>query len=43
MWHVWGRKEVHTRFWWGNLGEIDHYEDLDWKKILKCILKKYIG
>jgi hypothetical protein len=27
----WGearRGEVHTRFWWGNLKEIDHLEDV---------------
>jgi hypothetical protein len=24
---VWGRKEFYTRFWWGNLKEIYHFED----------------
>jgi len=27
MKHVWGRGEVYTRFWWGNLRERDHLED----------------
>ena len=25
----WGRGEVHTGFWWGNLRERDHLEELD--------------
>jgi len=25
--HVWGRGEVYTGFWWGNLRERDHLED----------------
>jgi hypothetical protein len=29
MWHTWGREEVHTGFWWGNMKERDHFEDLD--------------
>jgi hypothetical protein len=28
MYHVWGRREVHIGFWWGNLRERDHFEDL---------------
>jgi hypothetical protein len=41
MWHVLGRGEVHTGFWWGNLRERDHLEDLgiDENVILKCIEK----
>jgi hypothetical protein len=37
MYHVWGRGEVHTGFWWGNLSEIDHLEDpgVDGRIILK--------
>jgi len=35
------RGEVHTGFWWGNLKERDHLEDLsiDWSIILKWVLK----
>jgi hypothetical protein len=42
MWYVWGRREVHTGFWWGKPREENHLEDLgiDGKIILKCILKK---
>jgi hypothetical protein len=29
MWHVWGRREMGTGFWWGNLKERDHCEGLD--------------
>jgi len=40
---VWGREEVHTGFWWGNLKERDHLEDrgVDGRIILRCILKKW--
>jgi len=24
---VWGREEVYTGLWWGNMKEIDHMED----------------
>jgi hypothetical protein len=42
MWHVWGRREVHTGFWWGDLREKDHLENLgvDGRIILKWIFKK---
>ena len=29
MKHVWGRGEVYTGFWWGNLRERDQLEDPD--------------
>jgi hypothetical protein len=28
MWHLWGRKELYKGFWWGNLKERGHLEDL---------------
>ena len=39
MWHVWGTGEVHTGFWWEDLMERDHLEDLgvDGRIILKWI------
>jgi len=42
MWHVWGRGEVHTGFWWGNLRDKNQLEDvdIDGRIILKCIIKK---
>jgi hypothetical protein len=42
LWDVWGRGEVHTGLSGVNMRERDHSADLaiDWKKILKCILKK---
>jgi hypothetical protein len=37
---VWGRGEVHTGFWWGNLRGRDHLENLgvDGRIILKMDL-----
>jgi uncharacterized protein YjcR len=42
MWQVWGRREMHATFWWGNLKFQDLLENLgvDGSIILKCILKK---
>jgi len=42
MWHVWGRGQMNTRFWWEDPMEGDHFEDLsiDGSIILKCIFKK---
>jgi hypothetical protein len=28
MWHVEGRKEMHTGFWYGNVNEREHLEGL---------------
>jgi hypothetical protein len=41
----WGRGEVHTGFWWGDLRKRDHLEDpgVDGRIILKYILKKWDG
>jgi hypothetical protein len=37
-----GRGEMHTWFWWGNLREGEHLEDLsvNGRVILKCIFMK---
>ena len=45
MWHVGGRRGVHTRFWWENLRKRDHNEDMcaDGRIILKYIFKKWDG
>jgi hypothetical protein len=41
--YVWGRGEVHTGLWWGNLKKRDNLEDLsvDGRIILKFIFKKW--
>jgi hypothetical protein len=43
IWHVWGRREIRTGFWWGNPKEGDHLESLgiDGRIILKYVLKEY--
>jgi hypothetical protein len=45
MWHVWGKREVYTGFWWGYLREGDHLGDpgVDERIILKLIFKKWDG
>jgi hypothetical protein len=42
---VWGRVDVHTGFWWGDLREGDHLEDpgVDGRLILKWIFKQWDG
>jgi hypothetical protein len=42
---VWGRREMHTGFWWGKLKESDHLDDLglDGRIMLKCILHIMAG
>jgi len=42
---MWGRGEVHTGLWCGNLRERDHSEDLDvdGKVILLWVFKKWDG
>jgi len=41
MWNKWETGEVHTGFWWGDLTEGDHLEDLgiDGMIILKWSFK----
>jgi len=43
MWHVWGRGEAYTGFWWGNLREGDRLEDpgFDKRIILRWILREW--
>ena len=43
--HVWRKREVCTRFWWGNLRERDNWgdQDVDVWIILRWILKKCEG
>jgi hypothetical protein len=38
------RGEVHTGFWWGDMREGDHLEDLgvNWRIILKWIIKSLV-
>ena len=45
MWCVWGRGEVCTGFWWGNLRERDHWgdPDIDRRIILRWIFRKWEG
>ena len=45
MWRVWGRGEVCTAFWWGNLSERDHWgdPDVDGRIILRWIFGKWEG
>jgi len=43
MWHVWGRGEVYTGFWWGNLRKRDNLEDsgVDRSIIIRPIFSKW--
>jgi len=45
MWHVWGTREVHAGFWWGNIEERDHLEclDIDERIILTWLVNKLGG
>ena len=46
MWHVWGRGGLHAGFWWGNLSEGDHLEDLGVDGggvMLRFIFRKWDG
>ena len=45
MWHVWGKGEVCTRFWWGNLSERDQWGDqeVDGRIILRWIFREWEG
>ena len=45
MWQIWGAGEVRIGFWWGDLRERNHFEDLgvDGSIVLKWILKKWDG
>jgi len=42
MWHIWGRNEMHTWFWWENLKERDQFDGIgiDGRKTLKWFLNQ---
>jgi len=44
MWHVWGRREVDTGFWWGDMRARNNLEGLgvDRRIILNWIFNNYI-
>jgi hypothetical protein len=43
MYYIWGRVEVYTEFWWGNLREKYHVEDpgIDGRIILRWIFREW--
>ena len=45
MWHVWGKGEGCTGFWWGNLRERDDWgdPDADGRILLRLICRKWEG
>jgi len=45
MWLIWGRGEVCTEFWWGNLKKRDQWGDphVDGRIILRSIFRKWEG
>ena len=42
--NVWGRGEVYTGFWWGNLRERDHLEDpgVDGRILLRRTFRNWV-
>jgi hypothetical protein len=43
MWYVWGRGEVYTEFWWGNMRKRNHLENpgVNERIILRWIFIKW--
>jgi hypothetical protein len=42
IWHIEGRREIHTEFWWRKLTERDHLEDtgIDKRIIIRRTINK---
>ena len=45
MWRIWEKEKMTAEFWWGNLTEGNHSEDLgiDERVMLKYIFKNCLG
>jgi hypothetical protein len=40
MWHVWGKAEMQTGFWWGSLNERENLEDPSTDGYIKMVVRE---